>query len=193
MLVFFLFANSADAQFRPGVERRPIREDSLRNVDSSTNGETTIFTPKREAFLKNDVALGGTLGTPGGLNFVAEGYYDRVGLRIEGGAILIIFEVVAGWQADLSYVLAQRSDYLVECSAIYFQGVSMGPDDGETRYKGFGVGMGLTAGPVFLQLGIGHTSSENQYTGVNPNKKLINGMPMSGQVGLIIPLHLAEW
>jgi hypothetical protein len=141
-------------------------------------------------FLKRDIAIGGSLGTPGIVNFIAEGYYDRVGLRIEGGAMLVLLAFGAGWQADVSYVLLRGSDYLLECSAIYFKSIFTSFDAGETTwYNGIGVGMGVTSGPIFLQLGIGHTRSGDQYTAENPNKILINGLPMSGQVGLILPLH----
>jgi hypothetical protein len=155
-------------------------EDSLERVE---------FYPRyhhKKGFLANDVAFGGTIGTPGGLNFIAEGYYGRLGLRLEAGAIPLILAGGAGWQTDLSYVLARGSDYLIECSAIYYQSVFTSLDAGETTwYKGLGIGMALDAGGFFLELGIGHTRSVDSQTGFNYSPKFINSIPMTVQIGYV--------
>ena len=73
-----------------------------------------------EGFLENDFAFGGTAGTPGGLNFIAEKYFNQLGVRAEFGAFgLVPFFLISGYQADLCCVLLRDKNELMECTVFY--------------------------------------------------------------------------
>jgi hypothetical protein len=179
------FIASSRAQFRPNFETNEHAIDSLRVADSTANYEKIEIPPKDGEFLKNQVAFGGTVGTPGGLNFIAEGNYDRFGVRLEAGRCLLIFEFISGYQADLSYVLARSAHSLCELSAIYFHNHIIGPDEPAYSTSGIGVGFAFNAGGFFFQVGAGHAKSINVYGYSDSAPSIINSWPMVMQIGYV--------
>src|SRR6476620_12353189 len=89
--LLLVYSTSAHAQFRNTREAVKPMVDSVSIVHSTDSLNHTEF-------LRNNVAFGATFGTPGGLNFVAEGYYDRLGLRMEAG----VFPFLFGMESDVT-------------------------------------------------------------------------------------------
>ncbi|HWF43113.1 MAG TPA: hypothetical protein VG537_00585 [Candidatus Kapabacteria bacterium] len=182
LLIMCSFLASARAQFRPNFETNEHAIDSLRIADSTANYKKIDIPPKDREFLKNQVAFGGTIGTPGGLNFVAEGYYDRMGIRLEAGWCLFF---VSGYEADLSYVVNRSAHSLYEFSAIYFHNYIIGPDEPAYWTSGIGVALAVDAEGFFFQVGAGHTKSINVYGYSDSAPSLINSWPMVMQIGYV--------
>lgn len=186
-----LFSSAAAyAQFRTGAAVTPGRIDSTQSKLDARSDSSIRPTRHRRTlgFLENDVAFGGTVGTPGALNFIAEGYYHFVGLRLTAGAIPIIgFVTIAGYQVDLCFVLARSADALFEWSAVYSGTYTSSFDAPMGRWtSGIGGAFGVNSNGFFLEAGIGHTHTADFDAGMNySDPGFINALPMIVQIGYV--------
>jgi hypothetical protein len=156
-------------------------EDSLERVELSGRHR-----PPKD-FLKNDVAFGASLGSPGGINFVTEGYYDRTGLRAEvGGAPLILLNLL-GAQGSICYVIRRSGNSLMEVTGTYFSTFISSFDDRQGYWvSGIGAGIGINAGGFFFEVTAGHTEPANgMYSTGLLHSSTINSWPMTFQVGYV--------
>jgi len=134
-------------------------------------------------FLGNKFVFGGTLGTPGGLNFIAGHYWDRSSIRVEAGYM----GRYAGIQCDVSNSLYRGVAALLE-GGIYvgagldtyteFKGVG-GPVLGEYWFH-MGFSLAVNAGGFFLEAGLPIVNSEyrDQYG-------MEKGPPVIVQIGYV--------
>ncbi|SRR5579883_2847907 len=132
-------------------------------------------------FLEDQLAFGGTLGTPGGLNFIAEGYHDRFGVRLEVGAFPFLF----GYQAGCSFVIRRTTRSLLEVTGMFMRSYISGIDEASYWNTGIGCGIAWNAGGFFLELGIGHTWKIDEYGFRGPNQPFLNAWPMAFQIGYV--------
>ena len=150
-------------------------EDSLENVESYPRHH------RATGFLENDFAFGGTIGTPGGLNVIAEKYIQQFGLRVEAGAFgLFPLSEIAGYQADLCFVLSRNEIALLECSAFYLRYYSSSIDDDNSNWTQiYGAGIAVDAKGFFFQIGF----SPSYFKSLSPN--FISLFPSIFQIGYV--------
>ena len=155
-------------------------EDSLEKIELLTREDS------QKKFLENEIAFGGTFGTPGGLNFIAEGYYHYWGLRLEAGALpLFPLALLAGWQTDLNYVIQSDRNSLFEFTAIFMRSFNSSFDEPGYGTTGIGAGIAVSAGGFFFEIGAGHTWHYDVAYSVPQDPKLFNSLPMVIQVGYV--------
>ncbi|GEM_PF-2828815 len=186
LLLVILVASPLRAQFASNPLNAS--DSSLeQRMDSLSQLETRTRHHMKVEFLKNDVAFGATLGMPGGLNFIGEGYYQDYGLRLEIGGAPLVMAMLAGGQCDLSFVLSRDEKSLTEFSLIGFRSFIQSVDNlGGTDFWGYGVGLGFDIGGFFLQVSIGHSWSYDRSSNyIDSDHRLINTIPMTVQIGYV--------
>ncbi len=132
---------SADSTFQA-------RMDSLNTLRSPNSRSSKMY-------LEDDFAFGGTIGTPGGLNIISEKYFNRIGIRAEFGAFgLVPFWGIAGYQADLSYVILRSKHELLECTLFYYNSFLEGADMPVISLnRNSGVAVSFNGKGFFVQIG----------------------------------------
>ncbi len=150
ILVLCALTGPAKAQFAGG---HTATGDSTRDsiVDST---HFMGHQSESKKYLEDNVAFGGTIGTPGGINFIGEGYYHRFGIRLEAGAFPWILASIVGEQADLCFVLARGKSELVECSAFYYRFFTSSIDEPNGNWNSnYGIAIAFNGKGFFVQAG----------------------------------------
>jgi hypothetical protein len=186
VLIVVIVSNSRAQTSASGIASDSVilaREDSLEVV------EMFLRQKPHGLFLQRKTVAGVTGGMPGGINLIVGGYYDRFGIRAEGGAFPMIFFTISGLQGNLSYVLYRDEHSLIELSALCFQTFTSsadGPPGGEEMH-GFGAGMAFNGGGFFFEISAGHTTATYGYsrTQTSPRYPLFNAFPMTVQIGYV--------
>jgi hypothetical protein len=140
---------------------------------------------RREEFLKNDVAFGATIGTPGGINFVSEGYYKHLGVRLTAGVASMVIATYAGYQAEVMYVLSRDQNTLFEVTGMVMRSYLNSMDEPGYHITGIGGGFALNTGGFFFELGIGHTWDWDVAYSVPADRRFINSLPMVIEIGYV--------
>jgi hypothetical protein len=182
-LPLFLMSIAIPANGQDTSRRTVATKDSAYHYPKGSF-ETDDFYPRQhqtKGFLENDFAFGGTGGTPGGLNLIAEKYIRQFGVRIEAGAFgLFPLSEIAGYQGDLCFVLSRSEIALLDCSVFYLRYYSSSIDDNNSNWTQiYGVGIAVDAKGFFFQIGF----SPSYFKSLRPN--FISLFPSIFQIGYV--------
>jgi hypothetical protein len=156
ILLCILLASKPARGQTPTQGARSVSDTALQKTKDSLDMPLSARIRSSKLFLDNDFAFGGTIGTPGGLNFIAEKYIRQFGIRAEFGAFgLFPLWGVAGYQADLCYVIHRDNNSLIECSIFYSNTFSEGADNEppDSFSSNAGASLAFDAGGFFMQAG----------------------------------------
>jgi hypothetical protein len=119
--------------------------------------------PRYKEYLLNDLAFGVTLGSPGGINFVAEQYVERWAFRAEAGALP---PFIYGYHGALSYVIKRSNKSLMEISVLVNRTYIAVFEHTAGWNTGLGLGIAINAGGFYFEASGGWRLSEDPKGGI---------------------------
>jgi hypothetical protein len=144
----FIFPIVASGQETSGVRKSYIDSSVLmQQIEYDTS-----------AYLSQKVIFGAAYGTPGILNLVFGYNWSSYGVRVSGGGMFLLFgtEGLRGIQANLSYVLYRKRNFMIDISA-----VGMNSTDRTGTFQAIGMTCSMNSGGFFLELGYPYRLDKN--------------------------------